>query len=130
MQEFFICKGSINPLLRVEPIYDGRFDFKKSLLNSALEGSISVLFSMCDEETGILKISKAPAEVVLAKTDGCEDRYIIQYRWNERDVKKEGFFKGWFEIKFNENLTDGDGTDYPKGNLIIPIQEDLRIIIK
>ena len=84
---------------------------------------------MKSEETGILKISQANANIVLANEDSCQERYILQYKWKERDVKQEGIFYGWFEIKFNGNLTS-DGVDYPKGNLIVPIEEDLRIIIK
>ena len=128
MQEFFIMKGSVNPVLEMELINDGRHDFQKSLLNDALQDSV-VTFNMKSEETGILKISQANANIVLANEDSCQERYILQYKWKERDVKQEGIFYGWFEIKFNGNLTS-DGVDYPKGNLIVPIEEDLRIIIK
>lgn len=128
MQEFFIMKGSVNPVLEMELINDGRHDFQKSLLNDALQDSV-VTFNMKSEETGILKISQANANIVLANDDSCQERYILQYKWKERDVKQEGIFYGWFEIKFNGNLTS-DGVDYPKGNLIVPIEEDLRIIIK
>ena len=128
MQEFFIMKGSVNPVLEMELINDGRYDFQKSLLNDALQDSV-VTFNMKSEETGILKISKANANIVLANEDSCQERYILQYKWKERDVKQEGVFYGWFEIKFNGNLTS-DGIDYPKGNLIVPIEEDLRITIK
>ena len=128
MQEFFIMKGSVNPVLEMELINDGRYDFQKSLLNDALQDSV-VTFNMKSEETGILKISQANANIVLANEDSCQERYILQYKWKERDVKQEGIFYGWFEIKFNGNLTS-DGVDYPKGNLIVPIEEDLRIIIK
>lgn len=128
MQEFFIMKGSVNPVLEMELINDGRYDFQKSLLNDALQDSV-VTFNMKNEETGILKISQANANIVLANEDSCQERYILQYKWKERDVKQDGIFYGWFEIKFNGNLTS-DGVDYPKGNLIVPIEEDLRIIIK
>ena len=128
MQEFFIMKGSVNPVLEMELINDGRYDFQKSLLNDALQDSV-VTFNMKSEETGILKISQANANIILANDDSCQERYILQYKWKERDVKQEGTFCGWFEIKFNGNLTS-DGVDYPKGNLIVPIEEDLRIIIK
>jgi hypothetical protein len=128
MQEFFIKKGSVNPSLEMELINDGRYDFHKSLINEALQDSV-ITFSMADEETGILKISKASANIVLASNCGCEEKFILQYKWKERDVKKEGVFKGWFDIKFNGNISS-TGIDYPTGNLIVPIEEDLRIIIK
>lgn len=128
MQEFFIIKGSVNPVLEMELINDGRYDFQKSLINDAIQDSI-VTFSMKDEETGILKISKAKANIILANNEGCEEKYILQYKWKERDVKSQGVFIGWFEINFNGNLTS-DGVEYPKGNLIVPIEEELRITIK
>ena len=128
MQEFFIIKGSVNPVLEMELINDGRYDFQKSLINDAIQDSI-VTFSMKDEETGILKISKAKANIILVNNEGCEEKYILQYKWKERDVKSQGVFIGWFEINFNGNLTS-DGIEYPKGNLIVPIEEELRITIK
>lgn len=128
MQEFFIRQGSLNPVLEMELIEDGRYDFQKSLINEALQDSI-VTFNMADEETGLLKVAKAPCNIVLANDNGCQEKYILQYKWKDKDVAKEGVYKGWFEIKFNGNITS-NGVDYPEGNLIVPIEEDLRIIIK
>ena len=45
MQEFFIMKGSVNPVLEMELINDGRYDFQKSLLNDALQDGV-VTFNM------------------------------------------------------------------------------------
>lgn len=128
MQEFNILKGSLNPVLEMELINDGRYDFQKSLINDALQDSV-VTFSMKDEETGLLKISKAKASIVLSGEESCQEKYVLQYKWNKRDVAKPGFYKGWFEIIFNGNLTS-EGVEYPIGNLIVPIEEELRIIIK
>lgn len=127
MQEFYIIKDSVNPVLEMELIDDGRYDFKRSLFNEALQDS-EVTFSMKDEETGIMKISKSKANVVLAIDDVSEEKYILQYKWNKRDVSKKGTYDAWFEIKFNENITS-DGVDYPKGNLKVPVEEKLRIIV-
>ena len=126
MQEFYIRKNSVNPVLRMECFMDGRYDFKRSLINDALQ-SADVTFTMKDTETGILKISKAEAEVVDAKTDGCEERYILQYKWDKRDTKKEGIYEGIFEITFGP--ISEDGIEFPSGNLIVPIQERLIINI-
>ena len=128
MQEFFILKGSLNPVLEMELINDGRYDFQKSLLNDALQDSV-VTFNMKDEETGILKVAKAKANIVLAEDESCQERYVLQYKWNKRDVSKEGFYKVWFEIAFNVNIKSKE-IEYPTGNLIVPIEEDLRIIVK
>ena len=128
MQEFFILKGSLNPVLEMELINDGRYDFQKSLLNDALQDSV-VTFNMKDEETGILKVAKAKANIVLAEDESCQERYVLQYKWNKRDVSKEGFYKGWSENAFNGNITT-EGIEYPTGTFIAHIEEDLRIIVK
>lgn len=128
MQEFFLIQGSVNPELILELINDGRYDFQKSLINDALQDSV-VTFSMADEETGLLKVAKAKADILLADEESCQERYLLRYKWKEKDVAKPGFYKGWFEIKFNGNLTQ-DGVEYPEGNLKVPIEEQLRIVIK
>lgn len=127
MQEFHIRKNSLNPVLEMELIKDGRYDFIKSLMNNALQDSI-VTFSMKDMETGLLKISKGKVNIVLTDEDSCEEHYILQYKWKPRDVNRPGVFEGWFEIKFNGDISE-EGVDYPEGNLIVPIQEKLIIYI-
>lgn len=128
MQEFFILKDSTNPSLEMELVEDGRYAFQNDILNTALQDS-TVYFTMIDIETNIPKISKAKANVVLANTDSCEEKYVLQYQWKKRDVNKCGTYKAFFEINFNGNITSKD-TEYPNGNLKVPIQEDLLIIVK
>lgn len=125
--EFIIKKGSVNPVLRMELIKDGRYDFKKSMIDNAIQDSV-VKFYMKDVETDLLKVAKADADIVLAQEEGCEEKYILQYKWKERDTKKEGTYEGWFEINFNGNLKE-EGVDYPSGKMIVPIQEKLQIVI-
>lgn len=125
-QEFFINRGSILPSLRMEVINDGRNSFWK--FHEAIQNA-TVTFSMRDVDTDILKVSKAPCEIVTANDGGCEEKYIIQYKWKARDTKDVGKFKGWFEIKFMDDLTQY-GVEYPSGLLISPISEDLYVIIK
>ena len=127
MMEFIIKKGSVNPVLRMELIKDGRYDFKKAMIDNAIQDSV-VKFYMKDVETGLLKVAKADADIVLAQEEGCEEKYILQYKWKERDTKKEGIYERWFEINFNGNLKE-EGVDYPSGKMIVPIQEKLQIII-
>lgn len=126
-QEFFIRKGSVNPVLRMELIKDGRYDFKKAMIDNAIQDSV-VKFYMKDVETDLLKVAKADADIVLAQEEGCEEKYILQYKWKERDTKKEGIYEGWFEINFNGDLKE-EGVDYPSGKMRVPIQEKLQIII-
>lgn len=127
MQEFHIRKNSLNPVLEMELIKDGRYDFIKSLMNNALQDSV-VTFSMKDAETGLLKVSKGKVNILLTDEDSCEEHYVLQYKWNKKDVNRQGVFEGWFEIKFNGDIVE-DGVDYPEGNLIIPVQEKLMIYI-
>lgn len=127
MMEFIIKKGSVNPVLRMELIKDGRYDFKKAMIDNAIQDSV-VKFYMKDVETGLLKVAKADADIVLAQEEGCEEKCILQYKWKERDTKKEGTYEGWFEINFNGNLKE-EGVDYPSGKMIVPIQEKLQIVI-
>lgn len=127
MQEFFIIHGSVNPVLEMEVIEDGRYDFHRSLINDALQDS-TVTFSMKDGTTGLLKISKAPANIVSAMNGSCEEKIILQYKWKEKDTKTPGTYIGWFEISFNGNLAS-EGVEYPEGNLIVPIEEPLKIVV-
>lgn len=125
--EFHIRTGSVNPVLRMELIKDGRYDYKKSLINNALQ-DCSVKFSMRDLETGILKVSKADASIMLADEGGCEENYVIEYKWTERDTRKPGIYKGWFDIDFNGNIKE-EGVEYPVGRMTVPIQEELIIYV-
>ena len=125
-QYFSINRGSELPRLRLELIQDGKTDFRKFYL--AIQAADSVSFTMTNLETGIKKIAKAPAEVVYDENSGCEERYLLQYTWKKRDTNESGTFIGHFHIIFNDQVV-ADGMVFPKGELIVPIQEPLNIII-
>jgi hypothetical protein len=127
-QYFNINSNSTNPTLRVELVDDGKYDFFTShIFNSMLESS-DITFTMWDEHD-VLKISKAPCNIFISETSGCEPRYIIEYQWQPKDTRKKGTFKGRFEIPEFGDVTE-KGQDFPEGNLILPIYEDLIISIK
>ena len=129
MQEFFIRTGANYPALRMELIEDGRYDFHKAKINNALQDS-DVVFSMKDTETGILKVSKAKAVIKNADTEGCEDKYVVEYDWQTRDTAKPGIYEGWFDIDFKGDVVEA-GVDYPSaGKLRIPVTEDLLIYVR
>ena len=88
----------------------------------------SITFTMTDEN-GNLRISEAPCDLVLSEEGGCEDRYIIQYRWKKRDTRERGQYRGQFKITFNGGIYQ-DGETFPEGDLLMPIYEDLIIMIK
>jgi hypothetical protein len=127
-QYFEIKKNSTLPSLRMTPIDDGIYDFKRrDIYNNAIQNA-DVTFSMQDEN-GVLKISKAKAEIIKNTDCNCNDTYYIEYKWNKRDTKVAGVFDGFFEINFKSDLYE-DGVAYPDGILIMPIHEQLKIHIK
>ena len=128
-QIFFIKKDATLPTLRMELFKDGRNDFHKELLISNALQNCDVTFSMKNLETDVLKVSKSPAKIVLSESYGCEEKYVIEYSWDKRDTKIQGKYVGWFEINFNDKIYQ-DGVEYPEGKLIVPIHEELIIIIK
>lgn len=128
MQYFYINKDSELPYLRMELIHDGKYDFMKNNRFNMCVQNAEITFSMWDEN-GNLKISNAPCDLVLSEEGGCEDRYIIQYRWKKRDTNTKGQFRGQFKITFNGGIYK-EGEVFPEGDLIMPIYEDLVIMIK
>lgn len=122
---FFINKGATLPTLRMEVINDGRHNFSK--LNTALEAA-DVYFNMTDINNGVRKIANAQANVVLKEDTSCEDKYLIEYRWKERDTNTPGIYKGEFKIVFNGTIQNGDN-NFPSGTLTVPISQELFIHI-
>jgi hypothetical protein len=122
VQEFYIKTNATLPYLRMELINDGRCDYDK--FYEAIQDA-DITFSMKDSETGLLKVSNAPVTPVLAQETGCEEKYILEYRWDKKDTRKPGIYEGWFVIKFRGVVSDEIGA----GDLIVPIQEKLMIYV-
>ena len=90
--EFFIRKNSLEPILKMQVVQDGRNDFNS--FHDKLANS-SIYFSMKDVKTGIPKILNANANIV-AKTPtsvNAPTEYYIYYKWKSRDVNKVGRFE-------------------------------------
>lgn len=116
--EFFIRQHSIEPVLKMQLVQDGRNDFKD--FHDKLSNS-SIYFSMKDVATGVPKVLNRQAGIV-AKTPtsvNSEVEYYVYYKWVAKDVKKTGRFEGQFVIYFHDDNTE----------LIVPIREDLYINI-
>lgn len=128
MQQLIINKGSQLPTLRMELVYDGRYEFLKSKYFYAAIQNADVTFSMWDEHD-VLRISCAPCNIVLVDQNTCDERYIIEYKWKKRDTKCPGRYKGRFTITFKDDLYQ-EGMDFDGGDFIMPIHEDLEIFIK
>lgn len=113
---FYIKKNADLPLLKVEPIKDGRSDYKKFMED--LESS-TILFSMVDSKSGVYKIANADAYLVAKETIEPTPtvEYYIYYQFKKRETNTPGIYKGEFLIR-NED-----------GDLILPLREELTIII-
>lgn len=122
MQEFNINKNSSLPYLEIELVRDGRNDYHKAYF--AIQNA-DVAFSMTNILNGIKVISNAKCEVI-TYNENCEDKFKIRYKWKPRDTKNSGRFVGLFKITFNDDIVVND-YDFPKGELIVPINEDLII---
>ena len=128
-QDFYINNNSTLPVLRMELINDGRYDFYRSdVINKALQDAV-ITFSMKNVDSGLWKISNASCNLMLEDSNGCEERYLIEYQWKPRDTKEPGIYQGFFTISFNGNISEY-GVDFPQGKLIMPISEDLIIHIR
>lgn len=124
-QQFFITKGSTLPNLRLAVIQDGRHDFRKFYM--AIQNA-DVTFSMADACTGIKKIANAKAYVVEKPETGCEEQYVLEYRWAKKDTSVAGTYVGQFKISFGDDIVM-DGVTFPSGEMYVPIAEDLLITI-
>lgn len=124
--DFFINKNSTLPNLRMEVINNGRNNFHK--LYTALQ-SADVYFTMVDVNTGVKRIVNASANVVERENGGCDDEYVIEYKWKERDTKVPGIYRGQFRIVFDSTNTSSEDGTLPVGELIVPIAEELIIHI-
>jgi hypothetical protein len=125
MKQFNINKDATLPYLEIEPVMNGRNTFRK--LYEAIQNA-DISFSMKNIDTGIWKIANAQANIVNSTEQGCEDRFKIQYRWKTRDTKEAGRYLAQFKIKFLNDIVSGD-TIFPKGELIVPIYEDIIVNI-
>jgi len=114
--DFYIKKTATLPILKMELIEDGRHDYKK--FHTKVQNA-NITFSMSDASTGVKKICKKTAGLIL-KPKGCEDDpdvFYVAYDWEPKDTIKVGTYIGEFSIDF----LDGTGT------LIAPIREILYI---
>ena len=84
---------------------------------------------MKNVDTNVIKIANAEAYAVLKPSDGCVEQYLIEYQWKPRDTREKGVYEGIFTITFDGTLTSEYDT-YPVGELIVPIQEKLIIVIQ
>ena len=116
--EFFIRENSLEPILKIQLVQDGRNDF--DAFYDKLSNS-SIKFSMRDEATGVYKILNQPGGIVqkTRMADNAPTEYYIYYRWLKKNVNKIGRYEGMFSIYLHDECTE----------LKVPIREDLFINI-
>jgi len=117
--EFFIRKDSLEPVLKMQLIQDGRNDFRKFYKD--LENAM-LSFSMKKVDTGeYVILNKAAGIVQKTEVDPTnEPEYYIFYRWQPSDVIEVGRYQGQFLIEFLSTGTQ----------LVAPVREDLFINIQ
>ena len=123
MQQFNIVQNATLPYLEMEVINDGRHNFHKIYV--ALQAA-DVTFNMIDNNNGIKKIVNKKCNIVPIEGNGCIEKVKVQYQWCKNDTKEKGQFKGYFKVTFKDNIVMEDIT-FPKGDLIVPIAEELII---
>ena len=123
MQQFNIVQNATLPYLEMEVINDGRHNFDKIYI--ALQAA-DVTFNMIDNNNGIKKIVNKKCNIVPIENNGCVEKVKVQYQWNKNDTKEKGQFKGYFKVTFKDDIVMEDMM-FPKGDLIVPIAEELII---
>ena len=124
--QFTINKNSTLPFLDIEPIINGRDTYEDLFY---LVQSADITFSMTNVNTGIKKIANAPCEIIEIPDEECTNKFVIRYKWNKRDTNEAGSYIGNFKIKFNDNTLTLNNKPIA-GDLIVPISEDLNILIQ
>jgi len=116
--EFFIRKNSLEPILKMELVRDGRNDF--SDFHDKLSNS-SIKFSMRNVEDGTYKVLNQSAGIIqkVLLSENAPVEYYIYYRWRKKDVKKVGRYQAMFSIYLHDECSE----------LKVPIREDLFINI-
>lgn len=123
---FYINQYSELPSLQIELIHDGISDYET--FNECIQDA-TIYFNMINKDTNTYKICNALAYIKKVETNDCTDEFIICYDWKQRDTRDKGNFSGSFTINFHGNITSEDNKQYPQGNLIVPIRENLDIVI-
>lgn len=123
MQQFNIVQNATLPYLEMEVINDGRHNFNKIYV--ALQAA-DVTFNMTDNNNGIKKIVNKKCNIVPIEDNGCIEKVKVQYQWRKNDTKEKGQFKGYFKVSFKDDIVMEDMM-FPKGDLIVPIAEELII---
>lgn len=124
---FYIRQNSELPSLQMELIHNGLKGFNK--FSECIQNA-DIYFFMYNKDTKIFKVANAKAYIKPKDMSfDCTEEYLICYDWKKRDTKEKGNYIGYFSIVFSEDIVSEIDT-YPKGELIMPIREELNIVIE
>lgn len=114
------------PILSMMVINDGRHDFHK--FHEMIQNA-DITFSMTDVENGVYKVANSPAFIKKLDDTCCQDEFLVCYQFTKREIQTPGTYRGFFTIKFGEDLKNDD-CEYPNGVLKVPIRDELYIIVE
>lgn len=114
------------PILSMMVINDGRHDYHK--FHEMIQNS-DITFSMTDTENGVYKVANSPAFIKKLDDTCCQDQFLVCYQFTKREIQTPGTYRGFFTIKFGEDLKNDD-CEYPNGVLKVPIRDELYIIVE
>jgi hypothetical protein len=114
------------PILSMMLIHDGRHDFHK--FHEMIQNA-DITFSMSDVDSGVYKVANSKAFIRKTGDSCCQDEYLVCYQFTKKEVDRPGKYKGYFTIKFNDDIKNDD-CEYPKGVLKAPIRDELYIIVR
>jgi hypothetical protein len=106
-------------------INDGRHDFHK--FHEMIQNA-DITFTMVDIENGLYKIANSPAFIKPADEPCCEEQFLVCYQFTKREIQTPGNYRGYFTIKFSDDLKNDD-YEYPQGVLKVPIRDELNIVV-
>lgn len=114
------------PILSMMVINDGRHEYHR--FHEMIQNA-DITFSMIDSESGVYKVANSPAFIKKLDDSCCEDQFIVCYQFTKREIQTPGTYKGYFTIKFGEDLKNDD-YEYPNGVLKVPIRDELFIVVE
>lgn len=116
----------ILPILSMMVINDGRHEYHR--FHEMIQNA-DITFSMIDSESGVYKVANSPAFIKKLDDSCCEDQFIVCYQFTKREIQTPGTYRGYFTIKFGEDLKNDD-YEYPNGVLKVPIRDELFIVVE
>ena len=122
MIKFYIKQNSTFPLLKF-PISENLM--RKYNISDEMMENVAITFSMTNDE-GHYFIANKSGELFYKEKNNdeliAEEKYVLIYKFTERDTRKPGFYLGEFKLDF---INNNEGC----GKITLPNNEKIQIII-